>query len=142
MSLLPAYIEDGEILEELEENQKIPKEFGLDFATGQLTGKIVEGAEAVKVWCYLALQVARYHFFICTWDYGNEIEDLYGKGFSAEHIESEATRMIEECLLENDYIEKVSVSEAVYKHGRFSARITIDTIDGERGSDVYEAEVE
>lgn len=141
MSLLPAYIEDGEILEELGENQKIPKEFGMDFATGQLTGKIVEGAEAVKVWCYLALQVARYHFFICTWDYGNEIEDLYGKGFSAEHIESEATRMIEECLLENDYIETVSVSEAVYKHGRFHARITIDTIDGERDSDVYETEV-
>ncbi len=141
MGLFPAYIEDEEILDELEETMGTPKEFGLDFKTGQLTGKIVEGIEAIKVWCYLALRVARYHFFICSWDYGNEIEDLYGNGYSAEHIESEAARMIEECLLENDYIESVEISDANYKAGRFKATITIETIYGESDSDTYETEV-
>lgn len=141
MSLFPAYIQDEEILEDLEERQGTPREFGVDFETGQLTGEIVEGIEAIKVWCYLALRIARYHFFICSWDYGIEIEDLYGKGFSAEHIESEATRMIEECLLENDYIESVEISETAYKNGRFSAVITIETIYGESDSDTYETEV-
>lgn len=141
MGLFPAYIEDEEILDELEETMGTPKEFGLDFKTGQLTGEIVEGIEAIKVWCYLALRVARYHFFICSWDYGNEIEDLYGNGYSAEHIESEAARMIEECLLENDYIESVEISDANYKAGRFKATITIETIYGESDSDTYETEV-
>lgn len=141
MSLLPAYLEDEEILGGLQEILATPKEFGMNFATGQMTGEIVEGIEAVKVWCYLALKVARYRFFICSWDYGNEIESLYGKGFSAEHIESEVARMVEECLLENDYIERVEVSDATYKSGCFIATITIETIYGETGSHIYEVEV-
>lgn len=141
MSLFPAYIEDDEVLEELKEKE-IPKEFGIDFKNGQLTGKIVEGIEAIKVWCYFALKIARYHFFICSWDYGNEIEELYGQGFSAEHIESEVARMIEECLLENDYIEEVDVSDMSYQKGQLKATVTIETIYGERESDIYETEVE
>mgnify|MGYP002516733728 FL=1 len=140
MSLLPAYVED-EILEESEDELELPKEFGIDFETGKLTGKIVEGIEAIKVWCYLALRVTRYHFFICSWNYGCEIEDLYGQGYSSEHIESEAARMIEECLLENDYIEAVSVSGAKYQNGRFSTMVTIETIYGDSDSDTYETEV-
>lgn len=141
MSLFPAYVEDDEVLEELQDEIDTPREFGIDFTTGQLTGEIVEGIEAIKVWCYLALRVARYRFFICSWDYGSEIENLYGKGYSTEHIENEAARMIEECLLENDYIEAVDVSNAQYKNGRFSAIITIETIYGDSTSDTYETEM-
>lgn len=51
MSLFfPAYIEDEENLEELGEEKETPKEYGIDFSTGQLTGQVVEGLEAVKVW--------------------------------------------------------------------------------------------
>lgn len=113
MSLFPAYIEDDEILEDLEEELETPKEFGIDFTTGQLTGEIVEGIEAIKVWCYLALRIARYHFFICSWDYGSEIEDLYGQGFSAEHIESEAARMIEDELLPIEFIDDYENGELI-----------------------------
>lgn len=140
MSLFPAYIEE-EIEEELQEELEVPKEFGIDFATGQLTGEIVEGIEAVKVWCYLALRVARYHFFICSWDYGSELEELIGQGFSEEHLESEATRMIEECLLVNDYIESVEISDVQYLDGRFRAKIAVETTLGESDSDTYETEV-
>ncbi len=48
MSLFfPAYIEDEEYIEGLEEEKETPKEYGIDFSTGQLTGQIVEGLEAV-----------------------------------------------------------------------------------------------
>jgi hypothetical protein len=140
MSLFPAYIEDDEVLEEYEEDAEIPKEFGIDFATGQTTGRIVEKVEAIKVWCYFALQIARYRFFICGDDYGNELEDLYGKQYSAEHIKSEGARMIEECLVENDYIRSVTVSNAEYSGGRFRADITIDTVFG--SDTIYEYEME
>lgn len=142
MSLFPAYIEDEKTAEQLEDELEVPREFGIDFDTGQLTGRIVEGIEAIKVWCYLALRIARYHYFICSWDYGSEIEDLYGQGFSAEHIESEISRMIEECLLENGYIESATISNAKYRNGRFRATLTIETIYGDSDSDTYETEVE
>lgn len=141
MGLFPAYVEDDENLEELNEEIETPREFGLDFETGQLTGVIVEGIEAIKVWCYIALQVARYRYFICSWEYGNELEDLYGKGYSAEHLESEISRMIEECLLVSEYIESVSVTDARYTGGRFTANISVTTIYGEETSETYETEV-
>jgi hypothetical protein len=141
MSLFPAYIEDEDVIEELDEELETPKEFGIDFATGQLTGVIVEGIEAIKVWCYIALQVARYRYFICSWEYGNELEDLYGKGYSAEHLESEISRMVEECLLASDYIESVSVTNTNYEGGRFTAEVSVTTIYGEETTETYETEV-
>ena len=140
MGLFPAYIEDEEIVEELTEELETPREFGIDFTTGQLTGIIVEGVEAIKVWIYFALQIARYRYFICSWEYGNEIEDLYGKGYSAEHLESEISRMIEECLLENEYIEKVVVENTEYKLGKLKAKVTVTTIYEEEISETYETE--
>ena len=141
MGLFPAYIEDEEIVEELTEELATPREFGIDFTTGQLTGIIVEGIEAIKVWIYFALPIARYRYFICSWEYGNEIEDLYGKGYSAEHLESEISRMIEECLLENEYIERVVVENTEYKLGKLKAKVTVTTIYEEEISETYETEV-
>jgi len=41
MGLFPTYIESDAITEETQES-KIPKEYEIDFKTGQLTGRIVE----------------------------------------------------------------------------------------------------
>ena len=82
----------------------IPREYGINFETGQLTGKIVEGVEAVKVWAWIALQVPRYRYYIYSWNYGQEYEDLIGKGYSKDYINMELKMMTEECLLQNDYI--------------------------------------
>lgn len=142
MGLFPAYIEDEELLEESPDEVEIPREFGIDFTTGQLTGGIVEGIEAVKVWCYIALQVARYRYFICSWEYGSEIEDLFGKGYSADHLKSEISRMTEECLLTNENIESVRITNETYRNGRFSANINVTTIFGEESEEIYETEVE
>ena len=136
MSLIPAYVED-EYTDELTEEIETPREFGIDFTTGQLTGKIVEGVEAIKVWCYLALRCARYRFFILSWQYGSEIEELYGQGFSAEHIECEAKEMIKECLLENEFIENVEVTNVSYTGSKLSARIEITTIYDDTYTDDY-----
>lgn len=140
MGLFPAYIEDEETTEELTEELETPREFGIDFSTGQLTGTIVEGVEAIKVWIYLALKIARYRYFICSWQYGNEIEDLYGQGYSTEHLESEISRMVEECLLENEYIDTVTVDDMVYTVGKIRAKVTVTTVYDEEVSETYETE--
>lgn len=137
MSLLPAYIEDEDI-EELTEEIETPREFGINFTTGQLTGEVVEGVEAIKVWCYFALRCARYRFFILSWQYGSELETLYGKGYSTEHIECEAKQMIKDCLLEHQYIQSVEVENIIYNGSKLSAEITVTTIYEETYTNEYE----
>ena len=73
--------------ENTEEEQYIPKEYGINFETGQLSGKIVEGYDAILVWAWLALHTPRYRYYIYSEDYGQEYEDLVGK----KHIEGTDT---------------------------------------------------
>lgn len=95
---------DNEEEDEQEESLYIPKEYGINFETGQLSGKIVEGYEALLVWAWLALKTSRYRYYIYSEDYGQEYEDLIGKSYSTELTDSELERMTEECLTENPYI--------------------------------------
>lgn len=95
-----------EIIEE-ETEEYYPREYGIDFSTGKLTGKIVEGKKALAVWLYLALKIERYKFYTYSWDYGNELNGLIGKNYSQEHIDSEVKRMITDCIEENPYIEGI-----------------------------------
>lgn len=95
---------DNEEEDEQEESLYIPKEYGINFETGQLSGKIVEGYEALLVWTWLALKTPRYRYYIYSEDYGQEYEDLIGKSYSTELTDSELERMTEECLTENPYI--------------------------------------
>lgn len=74
---------DNEEEEEQEESLYIPKEYGINFETGQLSGKIVEGYDALLVWVWLALQTPRYRYYIYSEDYGQEYEDLIGKSGSS-----------------------------------------------------------
>ena len=87
-----------------EENLYIPREYGIDFETGQLSGKMVEGYDALLVWAWLALRTPRYRYYIYSEDYGQEYENLVGKSYSEELTDSELERMTEECLTENPYI--------------------------------------
>lgn len=128
MSLFPTYLEDDEESEQQEE--QIPKEFGIDFETGQLTGKLVEGAEALKVWIWLALQTPRYRYYVYTWDYGNEFEDLIGQGYSEEYIEAETKRMTEDCLLVNENIEEIADFAVNMENDRLTISFTANTIYG------------
>lgn len=95
---------DTEEEEGIQEEQYIPKEYGIDFETGQLSGKIVEGFHALLVWAWLALHTPRYRYYIYSEDYGQEYENLIGKSYSQELTQSELERMTEECLMENPYI--------------------------------------
>jgi phage baseplate assembly protein W len=114
-----------------EESVKIPREYEIDFETGQFTGKIVEGLEAIKVWIYLALNTARYRYLIYSWDYGSEIEDLIGQSFTEEYIEVEAKRIVEECLLINENIISISDFSTVIIDDKLTISFTANTILGE-----------
>jgi len=129
MGLFPTYIESDAITEETQES-KIPKEYEIDFKTGQLTGRIVEGVEAIKVWIWLVLQTPRYRYYIYSWDYGNEFEELIGRGYSEEYINAEAQRMTEDCLLVNEYIESITDFSVGMENDQLTISFTANTIYG------------
>ena len=95
---------------------------------------IVEGNEAIKVWCYKALNTSRYNHYVYSWDYGTELQDLIGKSYTKDLTESEAKRYIEEALMINPYIEEVRVTSCTFDRDTLSAKVVVKTI--------YEGEVE
>ncbi len=72
----------------------------MDFISSP-TGKIVpaSGLETFMEWCQKSLLTSRYKYMIYTSNYGNEYEDLLGKGYSKTIIESEIKRMTIEALI-------------------------------------------
>lgn len=130
MGLFPAYIENAAALK-TEEKHLVPKEYEIDFKTGQLTGRIVEGKEAVKIWIWLVLQMPRYRYYVYSWDHGNEFEDLIGQGYTEEFTEAEARRMTEDCLLVNDNIQGISDFGVSMEGDTLNISFTANTIYGD-----------
>ena len=95
---------EEEIEEEEDEEEYYPREYEIDFQSGKMTGKIVEGAKALAMWAFLALKVDRYVFYTYSWDYGSELKELVGHTYSNEYENSEIARMITECVTVNPYI--------------------------------------
>jgi hypothetical protein len=104
MSLFPFATAEEIMLASPEVTASSIREYEVDFESGKLTGKIVEGVEALCVWAYFALKAWRYHWVIYSWGYGNEVYDLIGNYYSEDYLRSECRRYIEECLFENEHI--------------------------------------
>lgn len=86
------------------EENTLPREYGLNFETMTLTGEIVEGVEALAVWCFFALKTARYRYRAFTWQYGCEMESIIGKGYGIDYTKSEIERFISDCVCCHPYI--------------------------------------
>ena len=106
------------------------KEYAFSFEDSKLTGKILEGKEALKVWIYKALLTTRYTYPIYTWDYGQDLDELIGQGYEKGFVESEVERRIKECLL-NDKIRGCSNFEISLVNDNLKVSFTVETIYGE-----------
>lgn len=129
--MFPFDLEDEEVeLEETEEQEY--KEYEIDFETGMLTGNIVSGAEAVKAWSWIALQISRYNYGQYSWDYGSELETLIGQTSSQEYLKMESARMIRECLKVNKHVQEVTDIECEINGDMiFLKKCTLETDYGE-----------
>jgi hypothetical protein len=117
MSILPSFLQELSDTKTIKEDDsqvvKVPKEYGIDFATGQLTGKIVEGLEAIKVWIWLCMHTERFRHAIYSADYGTSLEQYIGHMLSEEYINTDCESEISDALLINEYIESIEDFEAV-----------------------------
>lgn len=112
------------------------REYEVDFNTGRLTGKIVEGVDALCVWAYLALKARRYRWVIYSWQYGEEISNLIGHSYSNEYLRSEVKRYLEECLCENEHITGVKDLEITQVKDTLRIRFTLVSDVGSKEVDV------
>lgn len=126
-------VDETEEVEDLDDTEEeiIPYEYGIDFETGQLTGEIVSGVDAIKVWAWLALNTARYRYLIYSWEYGSELESLIGTEFTEEFTAARAKKFIEECLFENEHITDISEYNAIFENDRLTCSFIMGTEYGE-----------
>jgi len=84
---------------------KFGRGWKFDFNTGEFvftpTGRTAPAneLEAYMEWCQKALLTARYRFVIYGRDYGHDFDDIIGRAFSRNVIESEIQRVVTETLL-------------------------------------------
>ena len=124
-------LEDPVIIEDAEEATDEPyREYELDLTTGKLTGRIIEGTDAIVVWCVLTLHSKRYEYPVYSWDYGEEITSMIGSSYEPDLLESETKRMVEECLLVNEHITAINDLVVTQNEDKLHVRFTIETDQG------------
>lgn len=89
-----------------------------------------EGAEAVAVWAFNALNTVRYRHEIFSWDYGCELEALIGQPYQADTKRSEAERYVKEALLVSPYIQAVRVSDPCFEGSTLHMTVELTTVYG------------
>ena len=93
----------------------------------------VEGKEAVKIWLWKLFMTARYRQVIFDWDYGHELENLIGQGYTQGYLNSEAERYVREAIEYNlkDYVTDVRNVIVTFDEGTLTIEFTAITPYGE-----------
>lgn len=88
-----------------------------------------DGLDAIAQACYKILNTERYRFVIYSWNYGVELQNLFGKPIP--YVFSELPRRIREALLQDDRISAVDGFELSHNRGDVLARFTVHTALGD-----------
>lgn len=89
----------------------------------------VDEREAMKQAVNKILQTERYRYAIYDWNYGIELEELYGKNVT--YVIPELKKRIEEALLSDDRVTAVTDFSFQQERGSVTAEFVVHTIFGE-----------
>ena len=132
MSILPTFWEDTiETLTIATSALPVPREYGIDFETGELTGAVVTGKEAIEVWIWNCLHTERFRYAIYSWQYGVEYEQYIGQTVSNEFLIADAQTETEEALTVNPYITGISDFEISFSGSTLNISFTAETTLGD-----------
>ena len=117
------------------------KSYIFDFTTGDFIvrdGKIIEcdGIDAIKVWIekILRTEKGRYPIYSDT-EYGCHLEDLIiGNSYTAEFIEAELKREIEDALKQNPQI--TSVTNFKITRNKNAITVTLEVVLNDEGRNI------
>ena len=88
----------------------------------------VDGLEAIAQAVYLILNTERYKYIIYSWDYGVELEDLFGKPIP--YVMSEIERRVKEALMQDDRIEDVTDFEFSIDKNVVTTKFKVTSVEG------------
>lgn len=93
----------------------------------------IEGKEAVKIWLWKLFQTPRYRYLIFNWDYGHELENLIGRGYTQGYLNSEAEKYIREAIEHNldEYVTDVRNVNVSFDNGKLAIEFIAITPYGE-----------
>ncbi|WP_252214397.1 DUF2634 domain-containing protein [Clostridium sp. VAP41] len=108
------------------------KKYAIDFEKEEILVnekgmfEIVEGLEAVKVRCFLALKIQRNRYLIYL-DVGNNLKSLIGKDL--DYINRNIKSMLEEALLD-EYVKSIEDIKTSQEGNKVTVEFTINSIYG------------
>lgn len=83
---------------------------------------------AIEQACYKIINTERYQYVIYSWNYGIELQDLFGKPIP--YVFSELPRRIREALIQDDRINDVTDFELSNTKGNVLAKFKVITVLG------------
>lgn len=89
----------------------------------------VDELEAMKQAVRKILQTERYRYAIYDWNYGIELEELYGKNVT--YVIPDLKKRIEDALLADDRVTAVTDFSFMQEKGSVTAEFMVHTIFGE-----------
>ncbi len=83
---------------------------------------------AIEQACYKILNTERYQYVIYSWNYGIELQDLFGKPIP--YVFSELPRRIREALIQDDRVSDVTNFDLSNQKGNVLAKFEVVTEKG------------
>jgi len=111
-----------------EEVTQPSKTYKLDFNEKKVAG-FVDGIEAVKQAIYKIIRTERYEHIIYSWNYGIELQGLFGKPKAL--VYPELKRRFTEALMQDDRITAVEDFNFSERKGNVTVSFTVKTIFGD-----------
>lgn len=116
------------LLTDTVEEKRMPSfTYGMMEEKGEIRGGI-DGLEAMQQAIYKILRTERYRYPIYDFQYGVELEDLYGR--PAAYVIPEAEKRIREALLADDRILSVGEFSFSQEEGALAVRFQAETAYG------------
>ena len=115
-------------LKEVELTTIPSKDYRMELAGKRVVGTC-EDLEEVRQAIFCILNTERYQYPIYSWNYGIELNDLYGK--TMDYVMSELKRRITEALTQDDRIESVDEFEFEVTGKSVLATFNVHTIFGD-----------
>ena len=114
---------------EKEENRwKTTKTYKIDFEKNRIQGK-TDGKDAVAQAVYKILNTTRYEFEIYNWNYGCEVNSLFGK--NSREAEELAEKYIEEALTADKRIKGIRDFSAEARRNVLSVYFVAESTEGD-----------
>lgn len=103
------------------------KTYRMKITDERIKGDVTE-LTAVAQACYKILNTERYAYVIYSWNYGIELQDLFGKPIP--YVFAILPTRIKEALLQDDRVESVEDFELSHNGGDVLCKFTVNTIFG------------